>query len=175
MDQERLDRITKHHSTGQSRRGLLKGLTGTALGGVLAAVGIGKTAAAPPAGKPSKCYGANSSCTNGKQCCSGTCTNRRCAPAIPVDLCAGAPPCTATSECFTAGTCNPSTGQCSAQTPKAADTPCSTGTCDGAGICAPLGPTCAGTCDPFDIGSFCGPGCTCSAVSGQCVAIGPSG
>jgi len=40
MDQERFDRITRTLASGQSRRGLLRGITGTALGGLLAAVGI---------------------------------------------------------------------------------------------------------------------------------------
>jgi len=37
----------------------------------------------------SKCYGAGSQCTNAKQCCSGTCTNRVCAPEAPPDPCVG--------------------------------------------------------------------------------------
>jgi hypothetical protein len=90
MDQERFDQLTRTLATGKSRRSVLKGLTGTAVGGLLAAVGMGE-AVAKPAGKPSKCYGENSSCTNGKQCCSGTCTNRTCAPVTPVVTCMGGP------------------------------------------------------------------------------------
>src|SRR4051794_8877408 len=89
MDHDRFDSLTRVFGSGRSRRGVLKGLTGMAVGGLLAAVGIGEAGAAPPTGKPSKCYGDHSSCTNGKQCCSGTCTNRTCAPAVPVDPCAG--------------------------------------------------------------------------------------
>ena len=164
MDQERFDRIARTLASGQSRRGVLKGLTGTAIGGLLAAVGIGEAVAAPPAGKPSKCYGDNSSCTNGKQCCSGTCTNRTCAPVIPVDRCAGVT-CTATSECFTPGTC--SGGVCSPQNPKDSGVSCSIGTCDGAGTCRapevctglPLNASCATAdqCCPDGAAVACGP------------------
>ena len=141
MDQERFDELAKTLASGQSRRGFLKGVTGTAIGGLLASVGLGKAVAAPPAGKPSKCYGENSRCTNGKQCCSGTCTNRTCAP---VDLCVNVT-CIPTNVCFTAGTCDPSTGLCS-QIPTPANIPCplsggGTGACNGTGTCiTPLGP-----------------------------------
>jgi hypothetical protein len=59
MDQERFDHITRTLATGQSRRGLLKGLTGTAIGGLLVAAGIGETAAKPevPCKAPNAKYG----------------------------------------------------------------------------------------------------------------------
>ncbi len=44
MDQERFDQLTRTVSSGASRRGMLKALTGTALGGVLAAGGLGRGA-----------------------------------------------------------------------------------------------------------------------------------
>jgi len=40
MEQERFDRITRALTTRHSRRGVLKGMTGAALGGALAAVGL---------------------------------------------------------------------------------------------------------------------------------------
>lgn len=54
MDQERFDTFAKHLAGGQTRRGVLKGLAGTALGGVLAAVGLGEAAA--KGGKVSICH-----------------------------------------------------------------------------------------------------------------------
>lgn len=140
MDQERFDQLTKTLGSGKSRRGFLKGLTGTALGGVLAAVGLG-AAAAPPAGKPTKCYGDHSSCTNGKQCCSGTCTNRTCAP-IVVDPCAGKN-CDDGNEC-TADSC--SGGICSHTSTPGASCGGGKGICDEFGNCKPNN-----ACGPFMI------------------------
>lgn len=85
MDQERFDQITRALAAGTSRRAMLRRLGGV-LGGVLG-LGASGSLAAPPASKPSKCYGGGSSCTNGKQCCSGTCTNRQCAPEVPPTFC----------------------------------------------------------------------------------------
>lgn len=67
MDQERFDQLTKTLATGKSRRGLLKGLTGTAIGGLLAAVGIGEAAAKPDA----SCKAPRTKCGKGKNavCC----------------------------------------------------------------------------------------------------------
>ncbi len=150
MDQERFDRITRTLASRQSRRSLLKALTGTAVSGALAAVGIGGAVAAPKADKPSKCYGDNSLCTNAKQCCSGICTNRACAPAVPVDPCAGKH-CDDANECTTDGCAG---GVC-AHTPTPG-VPCQggTGTCDSAGVCKP--------------GVACGPGMSCPPPPSSC-------
>ena len=43
MDQERFDALTRSLGTGRTRRGVLKALTGTAVGGVMTAVGMGGT------------------------------------------------------------------------------------------------------------------------------------
>ena len=48
MDQERFDQIARTLASGQSRRDVLKGLTGTAVGGLLATIGIGEAAAKGP-------------------------------------------------------------------------------------------------------------------------------
>ena len=106
MDKNRFDDLTKALAGPRSRRSVL-GLLGAAVGGILA--GAGTASAAPPPTKPSKCYGEGSSCTNAKQCCSGTCTNRRCAGGT-------APQCTSAANC---------PGQ---------DTECQKRTCE-AGVC----------------------------------------
>ena len=48
--------MTRTLATGQTRRGLLKGLTGTAIGGMLAAAGLRGTALAAPAAKTTICH-----------------------------------------------------------------------------------------------------------------------
>ncbi len=78
MDDTRFDDMTRALATSRSRRGFL----GTIAASVAAAFTGAHAAAKPKADKPSKCYGEGSPCTNGKQCCSGTCTNRQCAAEI---------------------------------------------------------------------------------------------
>ncbi len=84
MDQERFDQITRTLAAGQSRRRLLKGLAGTALGGVLAAVGAGEAGAKGPCKTPNtKCgRGKNAVCCSSNQVCNGDGT---CGPR---DMCA---------------------------------------------------------------------------------------
>ena len=86
MDGKRFDDLSRILASSHSRRGVLgmlaASLTGLATGS--------RVAAAPPSNKPSKCYGGGSSCTNGKQCCSGVCTNRQCAPEVVTVCAAGA-------------------------------------------------------------------------------------
>ncbi len=57
MEQERFDRITRTLATGQSRRDILKGMTGAALGGALAAVGLADASAKGPCKAPNTKYG----------------------------------------------------------------------------------------------------------------------
>lgn len=59
MDQERIDRIARALATGQSRRSVLKGLTGAALGGFAVAAGLGEAAGKPqvPCKTPNTKYG----------------------------------------------------------------------------------------------------------------------
>lgn len=47
MDQERFDQMTRALASGQSRRGVLKGLVGSVLGGALAGMGLASGAAKP--------------------------------------------------------------------------------------------------------------------------------
>ncbi len=77
MDDKQFDLLTKSLSAGVSRRSLLRSL---AAGLGIAAIGAERTIAAPGVNGKKKCYGAGSQCTNGKQCCSSTCTNRVCTP-----------------------------------------------------------------------------------------------
>jgi hypothetical protein len=74
MDGKRFDDWSRMLATPRSRRGVL-GVLGAAVAGIVTGASAG---AAPKADKPSKCYGGGSQCTNGKQCCSGICTNRQC-------------------------------------------------------------------------------------------------
>lgn len=92
MDGKRFDDLSRRFATRQSRRGFLA-LIGVATTGALTRL---ETDAAPKKEKPkkekpTKCYGEGSHCTNGKQCCSGTCTNRQCAADIPA--------CTSPADC----------------------------------------------------------------------------
>lgn len=83
MDQERFDRITRTLATGQSRRGILKGLTGTAIGGLLASVGMAEASAKGPCKSPkAKCgKGKNAVCCESGVCNpDGTCGVDTCAP-----------------------------------------------------------------------------------------------
>jgi hypothetical protein len=130
MDDKRFDLLTKSLSGGISRRSLLRSL---AAGIGVAAIGVERAVAAPGGvngGK--KCYGGGSQCTNAKQCCSGTCTNRVCAPE------GGGDPC-ATMNCADANPCT--TGGCAAgqctYTPVAAGTACAGGFCNSAATCVP--------------------------------------
>jgi hypothetical protein len=112
MDQERFDRITRTLALGQSRRGLLKGLTGTAIGGLLASVGMAEARAKGPCKAPNtKCgRGKNATCCTGSQVCNadGTCG--------PRDFCAnvycGVPD---IHDC-TVGVCDPYSGVCFPET-----------------------------------------------------------
>ncbi len=65
MDQDRFDNLTRSLSAGMSRRAAMRGLSATALGGVLAVAGIGSAAAAA-------CKRPNVKCGKGKNavCCS---------------------------------------------------------------------------------------------------------
>src|SRR6187200_2679279 len=87
MDDKRFDSLTRSLASGISRRSLLRSLA-AAVG--VAALGVEQASAAPGGvNGNSKCYGAGSQCTNAKQCCSGTCSNRVCAPEGGGDPCAG--------------------------------------------------------------------------------------
>jgi hypothetical protein len=88
MDGERFDRFSRQLVTPRSRRQLM-GMLLAAAAGLFSTEAAG---AAPKAGKPSKCYGDGSRCTNGKQCCSGVCANRQCEPEY-------IPECTTANDC----------------------------------------------------------------------------
>lgn len=109
MDGRRFDGLARALAEPRTRRGVLA-LLGASLATAFTG-GVGSAKSRPDRqdnpGK-SKCYGGGSHCTNGKQCCSGTCTNRQCAPE------SGPEP---EPECVTAATC------------PGEDTPCATRTC----------------------------------------------
>lgn len=89
MDGKRFDELSRRFASQQSRRRFF-GLIGATAAGVLTHQAAG---AAPKKGKPKKCYGAGSHCTNGKQCCSNVCTNRQCTAGGPVSACTTATEC----------------------------------------------------------------------------------
>jgi hypothetical protein len=129
MEDKRFDLLTKSLSSGISRRSLLRSLA-AAVG--VAAVGAEVTSAAPGGVNGTrKCYGSGSLCTNAKQCCSGMCINRVCAP--EVDLCA-------TTNCDDGNDCTIDScvaGNCT-YTPAEKGRPCEPGGykhCDATGQC----------------------------------------
>ncbi len=89
MDGKRFDDLSRRLASQQSRRRFF-GLIGVAATGILTQQTAG---AAPKADKPKKCYGEGSHCTNGKQCCSNTCTNRKCTAGGSVSACTTAAEC----------------------------------------------------------------------------------
>ena len=75
MDRDRFDRMTRSFATGQSRRGLLKGVAATAIGGLLATAGLADASAKESKGK-GPCKSPSARCGRGKDavCCeSGVC------------------------------------------------------------------------------------------------------
>ena len=128
MDQERFDRIARTLASGQSRRGVLKGLTGTALGGLLAAVGAGEAGARGP------CRAPNHKCGKGKhaQCCTSgqVCADGACTTPPPPDPCLSVD-CDDRNECTT-DICTPD-GRC-LHAPRIGSCDGGAGTCDEAGI-----------------------------------------
>ena len=171
MDSDRFDELSRALATRRSRRAVL-GAIGAALAGLV----TGQAAsAAPKKAKPSKCYGGGSHCTNGKQCCSGICSNRQCVAEIE-------PECTTAADCpAVAGDCQAATcveGVCGVEN-VAAGTGCDGGVCDGNGGCAGClsGGDCAsGICD----NGACVPSCEelpdfgtpCTAGLGACLRDG---
>lgn len=181
MDDERFDNLSRKLASPRSRREVL-GLLGAAVAGLLTAR---VTDAAPkednPGGgkpvqdKPSKCYGGGSHCTNGKQCCSGVCTNRQCEPEV-------APECAVASDGDGVDTeCQVRTcieGVCGTNT-LAAGSACSAGVCDGSGQCVECltGADCAsGVCDNNTCAASCltdpNLGAPCTTGTGGCLREG---
>ena len=75
MDRDRFDRMTRSFATGQSRRGLLKGVAATAIGGLLETADLAEAGAKEPKGK-GPCKSPSARCGRGKDavCCeSGVC------------------------------------------------------------------------------------------------------
>ncbi len=68
MDHQRFDAITRAMAGGASRRGVLKGLAGGALGGLVSLVGIGDTEAR-------RCRAIGRNCRAHADCCTDHCNN----------------------------------------------------------------------------------------------------
>jgi hypothetical protein len=74
LEDHRFDAITLALSAGSpSRRHLLRGVAGGALGAALARFGLAVEPAAA-----AKCAGNNKACKRGSQCCSGICRKKKC-------------------------------------------------------------------------------------------------
>lgn len=171
MDNDRFDDLSRKIAQPRTRRESLK-----ILGAAVAGLVFGRSAeAAPKADKPSKCYGGGSHCTNGKQCCSGICTNRQCEPEIPPECAVGTDCPGSDTECevrtCTDGICGTSF--------TAAGTACATGFCNGNGQCVEClaNADCAsGICE----NNACSPSCLtdpllgtpCTAGLGACLRDG---
>ena len=152
MDPIRFDRFTRALGTGQSRRSILKSLTGGAVGAALAVVGIGDAAAAI------RKRSVGNSCNFNSDCASNLCVQE--SRTRKICHCASASDCPAvTTQCHTAA-CLP-TGYCGAAiTPGAAcddgnactqtDVCQPDGSCLGSPVTCPAPGVCqvAGVCDP---------------------------
>jgi hypothetical protein len=104
MDAEQFDSVAKVLGQSNSRRGVVRTLTGAALGGILVAVGVGEAGAKKKHGaggrvtaEGRKCKdgqplcgkGKNACCTGGKTCLGGLCVTTPCVPNC-TDKCGGA-------------------------------------------------------------------------------------
>lgn len=162
MDGKRFDDVTRALATPRSRRGVL-GMLGAALATLVAGR---STDAAPKQDKPSKCYGGGSLCTNGKQCCSGVCTNRECAPET---FCIAG----STRSCYTGPEGTAGVGICQAGTQTclpdgSAFGPCEGEVTPGTETCNGVDENCNGTADD---GAVCPPLTNASQIcsNGECV------
>ncbi len=166
MDDQRFDAITKALATGTSRRAVIRRL-GAAFGGALG-LGAAGGLAAPKGDKPTKCYGGGSQCTNGKQCCSGTCTNRQCTPEVSPTFCAAG----STRSCYSGPAGTAGTGVCRAGLETCVADGSGYGPCVGqvlptAEVCDGLDNDCDGVVD----GGNPGGGASCSTgLLGICAA-----
>src|SRR5258706_8505761 len=167
MDSSRFDELTKAVATTTSRRRVLKTFVASIMGGIF---GLSRTDLANAAGK---CLGLGSKCAHGKECCSGTCTNNRCACPSGQTNCNGA--CVV---CPFGGTCSGSSCVCpTGQTNcNGLCTVCPTGgTCSGNSCVCPTGQTnCNGVCkdlsiDPTNCGT-CGHVCNGTNGTAFCSA-----
>jgi hypothetical protein len=77
MDSSRFDTLTKVLARSSSRRQMLQGLAATALGGVLASLGIKQVGASPLSDPKEPCE--NVTCQPGQICKGGKCVTDPCA------------------------------------------------------------------------------------------------
>jgi hypothetical protein len=123
MDAKQFDSVAKALGQSNSRRGVVRTLTGAAVGGLLVAVGVGEAGAekkhdngrhgVKAQGNPCKkggvpCgKGKDACCTGGKTCQSGRCVTTSCVPDC-TGKCGGASNgCTGTCDAACPGTCSP--------------------------------------------------------------------
>jgi hypothetical protein len=128
MDAEQFDSVAKALGQSNSRRGVVRTLTGAVVGGLLVAVGVGEAGAkkknkkkkhdngrrgVKAQGNPCKkggvpCgKGKNACCTGGKTCQRGLCVTTACAPNC-TGKCGGASDgCSGTCDAACPGTCSP--------------------------------------------------------------------
>ena len=178
MNDDRFDDLTKALATGASRRGTLKALVAVAAAGLVAVVGRRQVAATqrPP------CQPFGEICRVDVHCCTGTCTDFRCAcpPGLP-NLCPATQQCLGAcpeGKAFNAATCQCEClaetrqcpgGQCCATAAQCCGTGCcpeGTICCKGACVACPSGGQCAGA--RCTSGDQCCSG-VCSAFTGTCV------
>jgi len=142
MDDQRFDNLARVLGRGTSRRTALKGITGAAAGGALAALGLARGAERASA---QSCGAEGVYCTSGGNCCSGVCSAYYCtAPdASPASTCHDdGGPCASGGDCCS-GNCDSAAGSCF--TP-AASTGGSNCYADG-GVCVAGRDCCSGNCD----------------------------
>src|SRR5690606_28954268 len=110
MEPRRFDDLARALAAPRTRRNFFGSVAAVF---AAALTGAGSTAAPQKKGPP-RCYGEGSRCAKGDQCCSGTCTNRTCAPGAPTGCTPGAiEPCyTGPAGTYGVGTCRSGTRMC---------------------------------------------------------------
>lgn len=162
MDQQRFDDLSRALATGTSRRRVLRGLTGSVLGGVLGLLGLEEAAAA--------CRLIGQRCNANKPCCRGAvCTAKgvcRCAKTRGFLPCNGD-----ATTCVNTNTSEEHCGACN--NPCGPNEICQSGTC----VCATGFHRCGGNCVSNTDPDACGASCTvcgttqvCDAKAGSCCA-----
>jgi hypothetical protein len=182
MDAEQFDSVAKVLGQSNSRRGVVRTLTGAALGGILVAVGVGEAGAKKKHGaggrvtaEGRKCKdgqplcgkGKNACCTGGKTCLGGLCVTTPCVPNC-TDKCGGA-----SDGC--SGTCDAACQTCIAH--RVSCDPTGTACCANLS-CLPdpyavlgFGDLCGGRLCYGTTGHPCSDPCDCA--TGGCTSNGP--
>jgi len=160
MDGNRFDEFTKRLATGTSRRRVLKGLMGGAVGGSLVALGFGGAPHRVFAADPNACAAPGASCATAGDCCQGDCKGGTCACSSDTSNPWAGCDCTAgdASSCGDGLVCCPTTNDPS-----------------GPGICAPTTTGCVPPPQCIESGDACAKNGDCCDGLVCCTASGDTG